>query len=231
MPGISLIDRSMLVSFFLKRLTGAVVYTLILRGIPIIFHTYKKTYTGLFAHWTRQGLKLSILTFKGSQLVEVGHYRTTGEFFLVSANSSTILLYNTRLGLLWGKENALFLQAVRTSFHNETIPIREGPFADFTINYCTLQKSIISKVEEERKKKWWSQEEALCISLSLRALFSLSLCDANTGRAALAHSLVKEGHWNQVVWKNWGTQEKPAEAQGQSLYMTPAWNTLQKPVT
>lgn len=28
--------------FFLKRLTGAVVYTLILRGIPIIFHPYKK---------------------------------------------------------------------------------------------------------------------------------------------------------------------------------------------
>lgn len=46
MPGISLADRSMFVRFFfLKRLTGAVVYTLILRRIPIIFHTYKKIYS------------------------------------------------------------------------------------------------------------------------------------------------------------------------------------------
>lgn len=161
--------------FFLKRLTGAVVYTLILRGILIIFHTHKKTYIALFAHWTRQGLKLLILTFKHSQLVVVGYYRTTGEFFLVSANSSTILLYNTRLGRAGGKENALFLQAVSTSFHNETISIREGPFADFTINYHILQKSIISKAMEERKKKWWSQEEKrLCASPCLWEHFSPS---------------------------------------------------------
>lgn len=176
MPGISLADRSMLVSFFfLKRLTGAVVYTFILRGIPIIFHIYKKTHIVLFAHWTRQGLKLLILTFQRSQLVVVGYYRTTGEFFLVSANSSIILLYNMRLGRAGGKENALFLQAASTSFHNETISIREGPFADFTINYRMIQKIIISEATEERKKKWWSQEEKrLCASLCLWEHFSPS---------------------------------------------------------
>lgn len=201
--------------FFLKRLTGAVVYTLILRGIPIIFHTYKKTYSELFAHWTRQGLKLLILTFKRSQLVVVGYYRTTGEFFLVSANSSTILLYNTRLGRAGGKENGLFLQVESTSFHNETISIRQGPFADSTINYHILQRSIISEAMEERKKKWWSQEEKrLCASPCLWEHFPPSASDAASARgspnaesAASAHSLVKALRDSEKASR--GTRPKP----------------------
>lgn len=59
----------------------------------------------------------------------------------------------------------LSLQAVSISFHNETISMREGPFADFTINNHMLQKSIISEARERRKKKWQSQEEKrLCVS-------------------------------------------------------------------
>lgn len=172
--------------FFLKRLTGAVVYTLILRRIPIIFHTYKKIYRVLFAHLRRQGLKLLILTFKRLQLVVVGYYRTTGEFFLVSANSSTMVLYNTRLGREGGKENALFLQAVSISFHSETISMREGPFADFTINYHILQKSIISEAMERREKNVAKsrREEALCISFSLTTFFFISLHDATSGRGS-----------------------------------------------
>lgn len=71
------------------------------------FPYLQKIYRVLLTHLRRQGLKLLILTFKRSQLVVVGYYRTTGEFFLVSANSSTIVLYNMRLRREGGKENAL----------------------------------------------------------------------------------------------------------------------------
>lgn len=70
-----------------------------------------------------------------------------------------MVLYNTRLGQEGGKENALFLQAVSISFHNETISMREGSFADFTINYHILKKSIISEAMEKREKMLQSQEE------------------------------------------------------------------------
>lgn len=83
----------------------------------------------------------------------VGYYRTTGEFFLVSTNSSTIFLNNVRLRQQGGKENALFLQAVSISFHNERISMREGPVADFTINHHTLQNNIISEARKEKKKQ------------------------------------------------------------------------------
>lgn len=102
----------------------------------------------------------------------VGYYRTTGEFFLVSANSSTIFLYNMRLRQQGGKENALFLQAVSISFHNERISMREGPVADFTINHHTLQKNIISEARERKKNITKSRrEEVLCL-LSSDSFFS-----------------------------------------------------------
>lgn len=124
-----------------------------------------------------------------------------------------MVLYNTRLGREGGKENALFLQAVSISFHNETISMREGPFADFTI-YHVLQKSIISEAIERREKNAAKsrREEALCISFSLIALFFISLHDAisdwgssNVGSAYLHRFLlrtVKLAHWSRVVRKN-----------------------------
>ena len=63
----------------------------------------------------------------------------------------------------------LSLQAVSISFHNERISMREWPFADFTINNCILQKSIISEARERRKRNVAKsrREEALYISFSL----------------------------------------------------------------
>lgn len=199
--------------FFLKRLTGAVVCALILRAIPIVFQTYKKPYTALCVHWTRQGLKLLIQTLKRSQLVVVGYYRTPGEFFLVSANSSTILLYNTRLGRAGGKENALFLQAVSTSLPNETISAREGLFADLTINYHR-KYHLWGHGGEQKEVVKSREEEALCISLSLRALSSLSpqpLTGLPKRRGAPAQPLGRM-HCSQVLWKNWGTQRHKGTA-------------------
>lgn len=124
-----------------------------------------------------------------------------------------MVLYNTRLGREGGKENALFLQAVSISFHNETISMREGPFADFTINYHILQKSIISEAMERREKTTAKsrREEALCISFSLIAFFFISLHDAtsdqgssNVGSAYLYHfslRTVKLAHWSQAARK------------------------------
>lgn len=105
----------------------------------------------------------------------VGYYRTTGEFFLVSTNSSTIFLNNVRLRQQGGKENALFLQAVSISFHNERISMREGPVADFTINHHTLQNNIISEARKEKKNNIAKsrREEALCASFPLIAFFSI----------------------------------------------------------
>lgn len=84
----------------------------------------------------------------------VGYYGTTGEFFLVSANSSIVVFYNMRLGQEGGKENTPFLQAVSISFHNEKISMREGPFADFTINYF---KKVLSG-------RLWGGEKNMCQS-------------------------------------------------------------------
>lgn len=148
----------------------------------------------------------------------VGYYRTTGEFFLVSANSSTILLYNTRLGRAGGKENALFLQAVSTSFHNETISIREGPLADFTINYRMLQKRIISEATEEKKKMWWSQEEKrLCASPCLWEHFSpsASVMQPMTGAPQTQGVLLYPiPWWNKGTGTRWcGRSEGHRESQ------------------
>lgn len=174
MPGISLADRSMFVRFFSEETdwrSGLYAYP---QKNSHNFPYSQKINRLLFAHWRRQGLKLLIRTFKRSQLVVVGYHRTTGEFFLVSANSSSMVLYNMRLGWEGGKENALFLQAVSISFHNETTSMSEGSFGDFTANYHILQKSIISEAKEKTQQS--PEEKWLYVSPHLWQHFSLSAC-------------------------------------------------------
>jgi len=116
--------------------------------------------------------------------------------------------------------------------------MREGPFADFTINYNILQKSIISEAMERREKTTAKsrKEDALCTSFSLIAFFFVSLYDAtsdqgspNVGSVYLYRFLlctVNLAHWSQAVQR-----ERLRRRQGQSVYMTAAWNTPREPVT
>lgn len=76
-----------------------------------------------------------------------------------------MVFYNMRLGQEGGKENAPFLQAVSISFRNETM--REGPFADFTINYFKKVLSGRLRGGEKKHVAKSRREEAFCISLSL----------------------------------------------------------------
>lgn len=107
-----------------------------------------------------------------------------------------------RSGREGGKQNALFLQALSISFHNETISVREGLFAACAINYHILQKSIISGAMErgEENGAQSRREEALCISFSLMAFFSIGLPNAasdwgspNVASAYLYRFLLRAG--------------------------------------
>lgn len=177
----------------------------------MIFHTYKKIRQSLFTHFRRQGLKLLILTFKCSQLGVVGYYRTTREFFLVSANSSTMVLYNMWSGQEGGKENALFLQAVSISFHNEAISVRAGPVPDFTIKNHILKKKSTTSEAMERKKCGNTREGALCISFSWYH-FSPSACmmqlltGAYQMEAVLIYALAP--HCEAGTWTRWYKRSK-----------------------